>query len=207
MKRELVRFGVELELAIHTTTVLDKHQSQTPWKRITTWSGYILHLTVKFPGFAAIVTWTSKKLPMSGICGGLSPLVSSGTVRISMELILKLKQWRWNIIFTYNIIFVILQGRKPQWACGSRGEQCPSLYNCHELSCHVSERTCNKREPGTLKRPVSVWNDVSHAVIDQCLESDRRWILLVPHGFHKLTVTFSSILSLQYGYFDVGMLF
>ena len=30
---------------------------------------------------------------------------------------------------------------------------------------------------------------------------------IVPHGFHKLTVAFSSISPLQYGYFDVGMLF
>ena len=27
---------------------------------------------------------------------------------------------------------------------------------------------------------------------------------IVPHGFHKLTVAFSSISPSQYGYFDVG---
>ena len=30
---------------------------------------------------------------------------------------------------------------------------------------------------------------------------------IVPHGFHKLTVAFSSISPSQYGYFHVGILF
>ena len=30
---------------------------------------------------------------------------------------------------------------------------------------------------------------------------------IVPHGFHKLTVAFSSISSSQYDYFDVDTLF
>ena len=30
---------------------------------------------------------------------------------------------------------------------------------------------------------------------------------IIPHGFHKLTVAFSGVSTLQYGYFDVGMLF
>jgi hypothetical protein len=33
------------------------------------------------------------------------------------------------------------------------------------------------------------------------------WKGIVPHGFHKLIVTFSSISPSQYGYFDVGILF
>jgi hypothetical protein len=31
------------------------------------------------------------------------------------------------------------------------------------------------------------------------------WKGIVPHGLHKLTVTFSSISPSQYGYFDVDM--